>query len=141
MWKNASPESPITPRDPRVPGVARQHPREGDMKRSVVGPAISIKGEVSGGEDLLIEGRIEGRLSLTGSSITVGREGRLQADLLAKTIQVDGFVEGTLHGKEWIRLSETGRIRGKLIAPRVILEEGCNFKGTIDMDASAESFR
>ena len=74
-----------------------------------------------------------------GRSITVGREGRLKADLLAKTIQVDGFVEGTLHGEEWIRLSETGRVRGKLIAPRVILEEGCNFKGTIDMDASAES--
>ncbi len=141
MWKNAAPESPITPRDPIAPGGARQPPRGRPKKRSVVGSAISIKGEVSGGEDLLIEGRIEGRLSLTGCSITVGREGRIKADLLAKTIQVDGFVEGTLHGEEWIRLSETGRVRGKLIAPRVILEEGCNFKGTIDMDASAESSR
>ena len=91
MWENASPESPITLRDPRAPGVARQHPRGEHKERSVVEPASSIKGEVSGGEDLLIEGRIEGRLSLTGCSITVGREGRIQADLLAKTIQVDGF--------------------------------------------------
>ena len=144
MWENDSPESPITPRDPMAPGVARQPPRGGASsqggreKRSVVGSTLTIKGEVSGGEDLLIEGRIEGRLSLTGCSITVGREGRLKADLLAKTFQVDGFVAGTLQGEEWIRLSETGRVRGKLIAPRVILEEGCNFKGTIDMDASAK---
>ena len=141
MWKNDSPESPITPRDPRAPGVARQPPRGEHKKRSVIGSTLTIKGEVSGGQDVLVKGRIEGRLSLTGSSITVGREGRIKADLLAKTIQVDGFVEGTLHGEEWIRLSETGRVRGKLIAPRVILEEGCNFKGTIDMDASAESSR
>ena len=120
-----------------LPGGARA-PRGGREKRSVVGSTLTIKGEVSGGEDLLIEGRIEGRLSLTGCSITVGREGRLKADLLAKTFQVDGFVAGTLQGEEWIRLSETGRVRGKLIAPRVILEEGCNFKGTIDMDASAK---
>ena len=53
MWENDSPESPITPRDPRVPGVARQPPREGDMKRSVVGSTLTIKGEVSGGEDRL----------------------------------------------------------------------------------------
>ena len=141
MWENDSPESPITPRDPRVPGVARQPPRGRPKKRSVVGATLTIKGEVSGGEDLLIEGRIEGRLSLTGWSLTVGREGRVQADLLAKTIQVDGCVEGTLQGEEWIRLSETGGVRGKLIAPQVILEEGCSFKGSIDMAARAESFR
>ena len=111
----------------------------GDEKRSVIGSTLTIKGEVSGGEDLLIEDCIEGRLSLTGCNITVGREGRLKADLLAKTIQVDGCVEGSLQGEEWIRLSETGRVRGKLIAPRVILEEGHNFKGTIYMDARAES--
>ena len=138
MWKNASPESPIPPRDPRVPGGARQPPKGRPKKRSVVGSALTIKGEVSGGEDLLIEGRIEGRVSLTGCSITVGREGRIKADLLAKTIQVDGCVEGTLHGEEWIRLSETGRVQGKLIAPRVILKEGCNFNGAVEMDASAK---
>ena len=78
---------------------ARQPPREGDMKRSVIGSTLTIKGEVSGGEDLLIEGRIEGRLSLTGCSITVGREGRIKADLLTKRIQVDGCVEGTCREK------------------------------------------
>ena len=138
MWKHDSPESPITPRDPRVPGVARQPPRGQPKKRSVIGPALTIKGEVSGGQDLLIEGRIEGRVSLTGYSITVGREGRIKADLLAKMIQVDGCVEGTLQGEERIVLSETGRVQGKLIAPQVILEEGCNFKGAVDMDASAK---
>ena len=124
MWENDSPESPITLRDPMVPGVAPQPPRGGHKERSVIGSTLSIKGEVSGGDGLLIEGRIEGRLSLTGCNITVGREGRIKVDLLAKTIQVDGCVEGTLQGEEWIRLSETGRIRGKLIAPRVILNRG-----------------
>ena len=126
---------------PGFQGLPGNLPGGGPEERSVIGSTFSIKGEVSGGEDLLIEGRMEGRLSLTGCSITEGREGRIQADLLAKTIQVDGCVEGNLQGEEWIRLSETGGVRGKLIAPRVILKEGCNFKGTVDMAARAESSR
>ena len=85
MWENDSPEAPITLREPRVPGVSRQHPRGQPKKRSVVGSTLTIKGEVSGGEDRLLESRIEGQLSLTGCPITVGRESRIWAGLKAKS--------------------------------------------------------
>ncbi|MCY3775624.1 MAG: polymer-forming cytoskeletal protein [Candidatus Aminicenantes bacterium] len=101
--------------------------------RSVIGSSITIRGEVSGSQDLVIKGCVEGQLSLTGGNLTVGKEGRIKADLQARVIQVDGFVDGLLRGEEQILLSETGRVRGKLIAPRVILKEGSNFKGTVDM--------
>ena len=99
-------------------------------KRSVIGSAITIQGEVSGGQDLLVRGRVEGRISLPGYCLTVGKEGRLKADLVAKVIRIDGHVAGSVQGDEQIRVK--GRARGDLIAPQVILEEGCHYCGTVD---------
>ena len=133
MWENESPE-PSTASRGTFPQISTQRDAGGlNGKRSVIGSSITIKGEVSGSQDVVIRGRVEGQLSLTGCNITVGKEGRIKADLLARVIQVDGFVDGLLQGEEQILLSETGRVRGKLIAPQVILQEGCNFKGTVDM--------
>ena len=133
MWENDSPEPSTAPRG-TFPLVTNQRDAAGgNGDRSVIGSSITIRGELSGTQDVLIEGCIEGQLSLTGCNITVGKEGRIKADLLAKVIHVDGLVEGHLRGEEQILLSETGRVRGKLIAPQVILEEGCSFKGTVDM--------
>ena len=133
MWENDSPEPSTTSRrtSPRVSTRKDAVGRNGD--RSIIGSSITIRGEVSGTQDVVIKGRVEGQLSLTGYNLTVGKEGRIKADLLARVIQVDGYVDGLLRGEEQILLSETGRVRGKLIAPQVILEEGCNFKGTVDM--------
>ena len=133
MWENDSPE-PTTASRGTFPQVSTRQDaagRNGD--RSVIGSSITIKGEVSGTQDVVIKGRVEGQLSLTGCSLTVGKEGRIKADLLARVIQVDGFVDGLVRGEERILLSETGHVRGKLIAPQIVLEEGCNFKGTVDM--------
>ncbi len=133
MWEKDSPE-PSTASRGTFPRVSTQQDAGGlNGDRSVIGSSITIRGEVSGTQDVVIKGRIEGQISLTGCNITVGKEGRIKADLLAKAIQVDGFVDGLLRGEEQILLSQTGRVRGKLIAPQVVLEEGCNFKGTVDM--------
>lgn len=133
MWENDSPEPSAAPRG-TFPQISTQQDAGGpNGKRSVIGSSITIKGEVSGSQDVVIKGRVEGQLSLTGCNLTVGKEGWIKADLVARVIQVDGFVDGLLQGEEQILLSETGRVRGKLIAPQVILEEGCNFRGTVDM--------
>lgn len=133
MWEKDSPEPLRASRgtSPRIPTQQDAGWRNGD--RSVIGSSITIKGEVSGSQDMVIKGRVEGQLSLTGCNITVGKEGRVKADLLARVIRVDGYVDGLLRGEEQILLSETGCVRGKLIAPEVILKEGSNFKGTVDM--------
>lgn len=133
MWEKDSPDQSSTTRGaaPRVSAGQDAVGRNGD--RSVIGSSITIKGELSGTQDVVIKGSVEGQLSLTGCNLTVGKEGRIKADLLAKMIRVEGFVEGLVRGEEQILLSETGRVRGKLIAPQVILKEGCSFKGTVDM--------
>ena len=133
MWENDSPETATAPRGTSPQVSTGQHARGLNGDQSVIGSSITIRGEVSGTQDVIIKGRVEGQLSLTGCSLTVGKEGRIKADLLARVIQVDGFVDGLVRGEEQILLSETGHVRGKLIAPQVILQEGCNFKGTVDM--------
>ena len=103
---------------------------ENPEKRSVIGSAINIQGEVSGRQDLLIRGRVEGRISLPGCCLIVEREGRVKADLEAKVIRIDGHVAGSVQGEEQIRVN--GRARGDLSAPKVILEEGCHYCGTVE---------
>ncbi len=138
MWKKDSPEPAIPAVNPIQPEPAPRNPiQRGPVdrlkERAIIGAAIVIHGEVSGGQDLLVNGRIEGKLSLANQSLTVGREGRIKADMFAKLISIEGDVEGTIQGEEKIVLRGTGSVRGNLIAPQVVLEEGCRFKGSIDM--------
>ena len=138
MWKKDSPETSIPAADRIQPASVPRNPIQRDpverlKERAVIGTAIVIHGEVSGGQDLLVHGRIEGKLSLANQSLTVGREGRIKADMFAKLISIEGYVEGTIQGEEKIILRGTGSVRGNLIAPQVVLEEGCRFKGSIDM--------
>ena len=86
---------------------------------------------MSGCEDVIVLGRIEGQISLPGCNICVGREGWIEANLVGKMIRVDGFVQGNVRGEEQILV--TGRIQGDVTAPRVILEEGSRFSGTVEV--------
>ena len=138
MWKKDSPESPKTPSKGHRSDLRPNNPAGPDNDQSIIGTAITIKGEVSGGQDMLINGCFEGRLSLPGHTVTVGKEGRVKAEILAKVIQIGGFVEGTLQGEKKIRMCETGRVRGILTAPEIVLAEGCNFKGSVDTGAGAK---
>jgi cytoskeletal protein CcmA (bactofilin family) len=100
----------------------------------MIGPSIKIKGEVSGDEDLLIQGEVEGTVSLKNNEVIVGESGQLTADILAKTIKIDGKVTGDITGTENVVISKLGNVRGNIVAPRVLLEDGAKFKGSIDMD-------
>ncbi len=103
-------------------------------KAAVIGAGIKINGEISGSENLLIEGHVDGRVSLSGNDVTVGKSGRVIADVTAKTIRVAGEVHGDLKAKERVVISGSGNVRGNVVAPRVVLEDGAVFKGSIDMD-------
>ncbi len=100
----------------------------------MIGPSIRIKGEVSGDEDLLIQGRVEGTIVLRNHEVVVGESGQVSADILAKTIRIDGKVTGDITGTENVVISKLGNVRGNIISPRVLLEDGAMFKGSIDMD-------
>lgn len=100
----------------------------------MIGSSITIKGTISGDEDLVIQGRVEGAINLKEHEVTVGESGKITADVTAKTIRIDGEVTGDISGSEKVVLSKTGNLRGNIVAPRVTLEDGAIFKGSIDMD-------
>jgi cytoskeletal protein CcmA (bactofilin family) len=101
--------------------------------RAIIGPTITIKGDLIGEEDLVIEGRVEGKVEFRRHSVTVGKNGRIKADIQGKTITVEGTVEGNLFGDEQLIVRQSGTVRGNIVSPRVALEDGSNFKGSIDM--------
>ena len=100
----------------------------------MIGASIVIKGTVSGDEDLLVQGKVEGSIELKNNEVSVGQSGRVTADVNAKTVKIDGEVTGDIHGGENVVISKSGRVRGNIVAPRVTLEDGAIFKGSIDMD-------
>ena len=107
-------------------------------KPAFIGNSIVIKGGVTGDQDLVVHGRIEGPVSLPGYRITVGRGGQVKGDMLAKVIRIAGVVEGELQGEERILLDRSAKVRGKITSPRVVLKDGCWFRGGVHMTGVAE---
>lgn len=104
---------------------------------AIIGRSIQINGDVKGAEDLLIEGDVSGTVELRNNSLTIGKEGTVKADIYARAITVDGTTEGDLFASERISIRATANVRGNLLAPRVSLEDGARFKGSIEMDQQA----
>ena len=129
MWKKTDPQQPF---DDIMTHSAT--PKVLD-ERATIGSSILVKGDLSGDEHLLIQGRVEGQITLDGNDLTVGSRGRVKADIHAKVISVEGEVRGNLFGEEKIVIRKTGNVKGNLVAPRVSLEDGATFKGSIDMGA------
>ena len=100
----------------------------------MIGPSIVIKGSVTGDEDLLVEGTVEGTIELRNHEVAVGTSGTVNADIYAKVVKIDGEVSGDVNGDEKVVISKSGNVRGNINAPRVTLEDGAIFKGSIDMD-------
>ncbi len=102
---------------------------------ATIGPSIVIRGEVSGNEDLLIQGQVDGSVALDLHAVTVGGGGRVKADITGRIITIEGNVEGDLRAKEQIILRGSATVQGDLKAPRVVLEDGASFRGLVDMGA------
>jgi cytoskeletal protein CcmA (bactofilin family) len=103
-------------------------------RAAVIGPRIKINGDVSGEENLVIEGHVSGSVMLKEYRVDVGPSGEVKADIHAKVVKIDGIVEGDVEASEIATISRTGNVRGNIKAPRMTLEDGAKFKGSIDMD-------
>ena len=134
IWKKTDTDIPPsqTPMQPPHPTVPRSQPLP-VRDRALIGPSIEIKGSISGDEDLLIEGRVEGTIELAQHTVTIGTNGSVKADVRGRNIIAMGKVEGDITGSEQIVLRQSSKVRGNLVAPRVSLEDGADFKGSIDM--------
>lgn len=111
--------------------------RSGSGQFAIIGRSIQINGDVKGDEDLVIEGDVSGTVELKNHSLTVGKEGTVKADIYARAITVDGTTDGDLFASERIAIRATANVRGNLLAPRVSLEDGARFRGSIEMDQQA----
>ena len=104
-------------------------------KSGMIGPSITIHGDVTGEEDLVVDGVIEGTVNLKENNLVVSENGKVTANVNARIIRVDGEVKGELRGTEQVSISPTGKVSGDIRAPRVVLEDGCQFKGSVDMES------
>jgi cytoskeletal protein CcmA (bactofilin family) len=97
-----------------------------------ISQGIRIKGEVTGSEDLFVDGLVDGKLNLTNGSLTVGPNGTVKADVYAREVIVRGKIEGKVTGREKVQLSSTGQVLGEVQTERLAIEEGAFLKGKVE---------
>jgi len=119
--------------------AARTSAARGSGATAMIGPSINVDGKLRGDEDLVIEGKVKGTVELKNNSVTIGSQGDVQADVYAHTIYVDGKMNGNLFASEQVVVRKSAQVKGSITSPRVSLEDGARFNGSIDMDAKGES--
>ena len=98
-----------------------------------IGKSVVIKGELSGSEDLTIEGQVEGNIELRQNVLTIGANGKIKAQVFAKSVIILGEVTGNVTASEKVDIRDNGSVDGDIAAPRVAIAEGAHFRGSIDM--------
>ena len=105
------------------------------MERDIVniGKSVVIKGELNGSEDLTIEGHVEGTIQLKEHVLTIGPNGRIKAQVFAKSVIVLGEVTGNVTASDKVDIRDNGSVDGDIVSPRVAIAEGAHFRGSVDM--------
>ncbi len=147
MWKRDEAVRPPQPASSPSPGAVPETitPRVDASRHSHsekdtvnIGKSVIIKGELSGSEDLTIEGQIEGKIELKQNVLTIGPNARIKAQVFAKTVVVQGEVHGNVTASERVEIRDSGSVDGDLSAPRVAISDGAHFRGSIDMQRSGQ---
>jgi len=150
MWKPNQPGSnnPPTPEPsrPTPPAPSFEAPRAaspgagttttaapGTGEQATIGKSLVVKGEVTGSESLYIDGKVEGAINLPGNRVTVGRNGQVAANIVAREVVVLGKVRGNCQASDRVDIRSEGSLTGDVIAARISIEDGAFFKGGIDI--------
>jgi len=144
MWKRDESVKPATPSvpAPAVPAVpAASMPPAASERRTQqvqgenvnIGKSVFIKGELSGSEDLTIEGNVDGKIELKDNVLTIGPNGKINAEVFAKSVVVLGIVIGNVTASEKVDIRDNGSVDGDITSPRVAIAEGAHFRGSVDM--------
>jgi cytoskeletal protein CcmA (bactofilin family) len=125
---------------PTTPSASPQAARPEADKRPMtkddivnIGKSVVIKGELSGSEDLTIEGSVDGKIELREHLLTIGSHGKIKAEIFAKSVVVLGEVTGNIMATEKVDIRENGSVDGDIVSPRVAIAEGAHFRGSVDM--------
>lgn len=149
MWKRKEDEYTPTPEPsptsassplatpapaPRPPEpVHRSEPLRSSSDVATIGKSVVVKGELSGSEDLIVDGEVEGNISLRGQTCTIGPNGRVRANIEARNVIVHGRVNGDIHASERVELRKTASLAGDISTARISIDDGAFFKGGIDI--------
>ena len=106
---------------------------------SYIGPGLRLTGDIGADEGLVIEGEVEGTIKSVGKNLTVGKKGRIKGDIVGSVIELRGTVEGEVYSDELLRLYSSAVVTGKIFCKRLILDEGADFNGTVDMNWDGEA--
>ena len=104
-----------------------------------LGASLHIKGEITGNEDLQIDGSVEGLVQLEDRKLTIGASARVTADIIAREVAVYGNVKGNLRARDRIEIKKDGSVVGDLTTARIMIEDGAYFKGSIEIDKSGDA--
>jgi len=142
MWKRdeavkptsqPTPAAPVANTQPSAPAASQAESRRIERDLVNIGKSVVIKGELSGSEDLTIEGHVEGKIELKDHLLTIGPNGRIKAQVFAKQVVVLGEVTGNVTASEKVDIKDGGSVDGDIISPRVAIAEGAHFRGSVDM--------
>jgi cytoskeletal protein CcmA (bactofilin family) len=134
MWKKEEQDTERPAARAETAAAAQRPTRHASSsERATIGRSISIRGDVTGDEDLLIQGRVDGSVDLSDHAVTVGPDGEVKASIVGRVVVVEGAVEGNLRADEQVVLRSSAHVQGDIEAPRVILEDGARFRGGVDM--------
>jgi cytoskeletal protein CcmA (bactofilin family) len=149
MWKRDEPAKPAAPAatappqqtvtsapEPAVRPSVGDHQRGLERSTVNIGKSVIIKGELSGSEDLTIEGQVDGKIELRQNVLTIGANGKIKAQVFAKSVVILGEVTGNVTASEKVDIRDNGSVDGDITSPRVAIAEGAHFRGSIDMQRS-----
>jgi cytoskeletal protein CcmA (bactofilin family) len=146
MWKRDEaaklPDTPVTAAPGAVgagsgPLTAQALRRQFEHERVQIGKSVNLKGEMTGSEDLAIEGRIEGKIDLPDHVLTIGPSGKICAQVFAKSVVVIGEVRGNITATEKVDIRNSGSVDGDITAPLIVIAEGAHFRGKVAMQQKA----
>jgi cytoskeletal protein CcmA (bactofilin family) len=109
-----------------------------DRATARLGSSLHVKGEITGNEDLQIDGSVEGLIQLDERKLVIGTTSKVTADVIAREVVVYGNVKGNLRAKDRIEIKKDGSVIGDLTTSRIMIEDGAYFKGSIEIDKAAE---
>src|SRR5208282_5983291 len=130
------PPAPVAPavpsyQTPRVAETPKMEPYRTDVAH--IGKSVIIKGELSGSEDLFLDGEVEGNIDLHNHNLVIGPNGRVRANVFAKDVTIHGTVDGSVTGANKVELKKSALLNGDIVTQRIVIEDGAFFKGSIDI--------
>ncbi len=108
-------------------------PRVQPQNISVFGSTLVFRGELSADEEILIQGKVEGTIAHHKKNLTVGKQGRVNALIHASSVTIEGRVDGDIHGDVFVRLTKGSEVNGNIFCPRIMMDDGARFNGTMYM--------